>query len=340
MNGKNYLMSAAIAVIASGAMLLLPACAEDKASEQTASINQTTEVVTQAPTESATEEASAQPTETPKPDEDTVDVLTIKTDSYYGSGTHYFRGYDVNETVRFSTNEGLLNDTRTIEFAGKKYELKYTRTIEYIKLNDAIVDEYEIITDNAPKSSSDIDHVELLPDGTPFGILTKPIATININECKNGENVRKAVEEALKDEIDFSAFDECEIQEPDMQRLISSYTIAWYNKKGGILYQVASLRVDEEGKISSLWMQCNADLGLDNVPDNINLNNYTKAFDARLREAYGEKLVKYEINKDSARLVNINGSPCIDVEIAVDFYEDGTTDIVTDLVELAAVIKP
>ncbi|MBR5714133.1 MAG: hypothetical protein IKX58_05030, partial [Clostridia bacterium] len=86
MNGKNYLMSAAIAVIASGAMLLLPACAEDKVSEQTAAINQPTEVVTQAPTESATEEASAQPTETPKPDEDAVDVLTIKTDSYYGSG--------------------------------------------------------------------------------------------------------------------------------------------------------------------------------------------------------------------------------------------------------------
>ena len=339
MNKINIFSSAAIAAIASGAMLLLPACAEDKASEQTAAINQPTEVVTQAPTESLVEE-TAQPSETTEPNENTVDVLTIKTDSYYGSGTHYFRGYDINETVRFSTKKGANDDIRTIEFAGKKYELKYTRTIEYIKLNDAIVDEYEIITDNAPKSSSDIDHVELLPDGTPFGILTKPIATININECKNGEDVRKAVEEALKDEIDFSAFDECEIQEPDMQRLISSYTIAWYNKKGGILYQVASLRVDEEGKISSLWMQCNADLGLDNVPDNINLNNYTKAFDARLREAYGEKLVKYEINRDSARLVNINGSPCIDVEIAVDFYEDGYSDPITDLVELAAVIKP
>ena len=103
MNGKNYLMSAAIAVIASGAMLLLPACAEDKTSEQTASINQQTKAVTQAPTESLVEE-TAQPSETTEPNENTVDVLTIKTDSYYGSGTHYFRGYDVNETVRFSTN--------------------------------------------------------------------------------------------------------------------------------------------------------------------------------------------------------------------------------------------
>ncbi|MBR5718118.1 MAG: hypothetical protein IKX16_03765 [Clostridia bacterium] len=52
MNKINIFASAAIAVIASGAMLLLPACAEDKASEQTAAINQPTEVVTQAPTES------------------------------------------------------------------------------------------------------------------------------------------------------------------------------------------------------------------------------------------------------------------------------------------------
>ncbi|MBR5713719.1 MAG: hypothetical protein IKX58_02870, partial [Clostridia bacterium] len=274
MNKINIFASAAIAAIASGAMLLFPACAEDKASEQTAAINQPTEVVTQAPTESATEEASARPTETPEPDEDTVDVLTIKTDSYYGSGTHYFRGYDINETVRFSTKKGANDDIRTIEFAGKKYELKYTRTIEYIKLNDAIVDEYEIITDNAPKSSSDIDHVELLPDGTPFGILTKPIATININECKNGEDVRKVVEEALKDEIDFSAFDEYEILEPDMERLITYYSIAWYYKKGGITYQAASLMVDEEGVVSALWMQCNADLGLDNVPDNISVDDY------------------------------------------------------------------
>ena len=209
MNKINIFASAAIAAIASGAMLLLPACAEDKASEQTASINQQTEAVTQAPTESLVEE-TAQPSETTEPNENTVDVLTIKTDSYYGSGTHFFRGYDINETVCFSTNEGLLNDTKTIEFAGNKYELKYTRTIEYVLLN-TVVDEYEVITDNPPASASDIEHVELLPDGTPYAILTESVSKINMNDCKTGEDVRKAVELTLKDEIDFSAFDVCKI---------------------------------------------------------------------------------------------------------------------------------
>ena len=340
MNKINIFASAAIAAIASGAMLLLPACAEDKASEQTAAINQPTEVVTQAPTESATEEASTQPTETPEPDEDTVDVLTIKTDSYYGSGTHFFRGYDINETVRFSTNEGLLNDIRTIEFAGNKYELKYTRTIEYVLLN-TIVDEYEVITDNPPESAFDREHVELLPDGTPYAILTESVSKINMNDCKTGEDVRKAVELTLKDAIDFSAFDVCKIEDPIPEADYIYYRIFWYKSRSGLITNnYISVGVDPDGNVFALWMPSNVDLGLDNVPDNINLDDYTKAFDARLREAYGEKLVKYEINRDSARLTNINGSPCIDVEIAVDFYEDGYSDPITDLVELAAVIKP
>ena len=337
MNGKNYLMSAAIAVIASGAMLLLPACAEDKASEQTAAINQPTEVVTQAPTESLVEE-TAQPSETTEPNENTVDVLTIKTDSYYGSGTHFFRGYDVNETVRFSTKKGANDDIKTIEFAGNKYELKYTRTIEYVLLN-TVVDEYEVINDI---ESDGTNCIELLPDGTPYAILTiKPITKININECKNGEDVRNAVEELLKDEIDFSSFDTYKVKDPDDEAGVAYYFIYWYNKKGNILTKnKTSVMVSKEGEVYNLWMGCNADLGLDNVPDNISVDDYTKAFDERIREAYGEKLVKYEINRDSARLVNINGSPCIDVEIAVDFYEDGYSNPITDLVELAAVIKP
>ena len=339
MNKINIFASAAIAVIASGAMLLLPACAEDKASEQTAAINQPTEVVTQAPTESLVEE-TAQPSETTEPNENTVDVLTIKTDSYYGSGTHFFRGYDINETVRFSTKKDAPDNTRTIEFAGNKYELKYTRTIEYVLLN-TVVDEYEVITDNPPENSSDIEHVELLPDGTPYAILTESVSKINMNDCKTGEDVRKAVELTLKDEIDFSAFDVCKIEDPIPEADYIFYRIFWYKEKGGILTNnYISASVDPDGNVFALWMPNRLDLGLDNVPDNINLNDYTKAFDERLREAYGEKLVKYEINRDSARLTNINGSPCIDVEIAVDFYEDGYSDPITDLVELAAVIKP
>ncbi len=339
MNKINIFASAAIAAIASGAMLLLPACAEDKASEQTASINQPTEVVTQAPTESLVEE-TAQPSETTEPNENTVDVLTIKTDSYYGSGTHFFRGYDINETVRFSTKKDAPDNTRTIEFAGNKYELKYTQTIEYVLLN-TVVDEYEVITDNPPASASDREHVELLPDGTPYAILTESVSKINMNDCKTGEDVRKAVELTLKDEIDFSAFDVCKTEDPIPEADYIYYRIFWYKSISGILTNnYISVSVDPDGNVFALWMPSNADLGLDNVPDNINLNDYTKAFDARLREAYGEKLVKYEINRDSARLTNINGSPCIDVEIAVDFYEDGYSDPITDLVELAAVIKP
>ncbi|MBR3459976.1 MAG: hypothetical protein IKH21_04185 [Clostridia bacterium] len=332
MNGKNYLMSAAIAVIASGAMLLLPACAEDKASEQTASINQQTEAVTQAPTESVLEE-TVQPSETAEPD-DNVDALNNV--EMYSCGE-----VKTNESVRFSTNEGLLNDTKTIEFAGNKYELKYTRTIEYVLLN-TVVDEYEIEVNNVfPVYVSDMGHVELLPDGTPYAIRTKSAGKINVKNCQNGEDVRKAVEEVFKDEIDFSAFNVCKIEGPSPELDHIFYRIIWYKEISGILTNsYVSVSLDHDGNVRDLWMTNNVDLGLDNVPDNISVDDYTDAFEAKIKEFFGEYLIEFKIDKDSARLTNIKGSPCIDVEYIVKVGGEGFIDPLFDSVDMVAVIKP
>lgn len=81
-------------------------------------------------------------------------------------------------------------------------------------------------------------------------------------------------------------------------------------------------------------------MDINDVPDDISVDDYTKAFNAKLREAYGEKLVKYEIDRDSARLANIQGSPCIDVEYIVKVGGEGFIDPLFDSVDMVAVIKP
>ena len=329
MNKINIFASAAIAAIASVAMLLLPACAEDKASEQTAAINQPTEFVTQAPTESATEEASAQPTETVESDVN-MEVLTIGLGTYNESST--VKSSDIRDKIIKQVNEKKVGNKKTIEFAGHKFELVYKQTRTQV-VGNFTPDDYMVVKDGMAVEDTS---VRLLPDGSIESLLIYPIMTFDIGENTNGYEIRAIIEETLKDEVDFDKFEYCDITEDS-----GTYYFSWQNKKGGInMDGSVFVSVDSDGACDLIMLKYKVDLGLDAVPDDISLDDYTGAIEAKLKEMYGDTLVDYEINRDSAHLTNINGSPCIDVDVSVRFYlEEGDTEPVTDLVEMAAVIK-
>ena len=283
--------------------------------------------------ETESREANAsEPAETQAQPLKAVSVLDIETSGSYdgGFGGHVF---DVTRLVEKSFDGKKANDTKTVEFAGQSYELKYEMTYTY-KLGNYSTDLYKIV-------GSDDDYFMFTPEGAVQRVVKKEMdaARTQIDVHADGETARAAVEDALKDEIDFAGFEYCDIIESKLAGPdgFSTYTFIWYNRKGDIMTaEKAKAVLRQDGGIGSVVLP--DDRGLDSVPDDISINDYIPAIEEKLQKIYGEKLAGYTFLFEP-ELTNIGGTPCIYCELDVEYYEDDEhTDKSGEICDLAVML--
>lgn len=276
-------------------------------------------------------EAVAEPTESPS-----SRVLLINNGTY--GDAYFYKNYDVSETVIEYADESKAGLEKTVEFLGKRYELVYNSTVTYVVGNitgDVYYikgGEYELYG-NVHQSK-----VVLLPDDTLVMFLAPTPLSVDLNECKNMEDVRIAAEEALSGEIDFGELEISHAWE-DTSSSISEYFFEYHRSLSNGIWKDGLVRIYiVDGNIRHLRMLNRADYGLDDVSDDLNWEDYIPAIEEKLNELFGESLEDYEIDRDKIILTNIGGSPCIDFTLHVD-VTGSVGGFVGGQCELAVVIE-
>ena len=218
---------------------------------------------------------------------------------------------DIRETTAVSFDAAKQNSTKTVEFMGRQYETVYKQTIKYL-FGNTTVDRFSVI-------GRESDSFLLLPDGTIYAALVSPAATLDIDEYANKETVRAAVEAALKDTIDFTAFEFCDVEGSveDTTDGFGTYRLMWYNKKYGFMTgETVQVSVRQNGEVGSVWMKNTVDLGLDALTDSFSIEDYSGMIEEELRTIYGDAMTGYEVMW--ASLTNYEGKPCLDCTIGVN----------------------
>ncbi|MBO4849176.1 MAG: hypothetical protein J5586_08515 [Clostridia bacterium] len=218
---------------------------------------------------------------------------------------------DIRETTAVSFDAAKQNSTKTVEFMGRQYEAEYKQTIKYL-FGNTTVDQFSVI-------GRESDSFLLLSDGTIYAALVSPAATLDIDEYANKETVRAAVEAALKDTIDFTAFEFCDVEGSveDTTDGFGTYRLMWYNKKYGFMTgETVQVSVRQNGEVGSVWMKNTVDLGLDALTDSFSIEDYSGMIEEELRTIYGDAMTGYEVMW--ASLTNYEGKPCLDCTIGVN----------------------
>ncbi|MBR4435452.1 MAG: hypothetical protein IKS90_05070 [Clostridia bacterium] len=271
------------------------------------------------------EAATIPPDPTIVPEEaSTTRVLTIGSGSH--RGMHLFQ-YDINNSFRETVDKELVGDKKTIEFAGKKFELVYRTTITApMTLGTAY--EYDIIG-----GRTGFEFARFLPDGTLIDLSTESfgLGTVSIPKNAKGEDVRDAVAEALKEEalksgIDFSDFEYCDIRLPEVYEdgTMSSYQFYWYNKLNGIkIYSGVMVFVDGYGKIESVSLGAGLGKYYSSVPNDVSIEKYVPDVEKKVREFFGHTLVDFKIWSDPRPMIAcLNGEPCLWYTVSVKYIHD------------------
>ena len=266
------------------------------------------------------EAATTPPDPTIVPEEKSTNrVLTIGSGTY--SGTHLFQ-YDVNDWYSVTVDKELVGDKKTIEFAGKKFELVYRETVTILMSLGTVYD-YEIIG-----GGTYLNRARFLPDGTLVSISAEALGlgTVSIPKNAKGEDVRDAVLKALKDEIDVSDFECCNITLPTVYEdgTLSSYDIVWYNQINGIeVSGGVSVSVEADGKITSVSMGNKLGNDYSGVPDDVSIEKYIPNIEKKVREVFGDALVDFEIyNSPRPYIVCVYGEPCLRYLVGVKYIHD------------------
>lgn len=247
-------------------------------------------------------------------------------------GSKHGLTYDHVQNLTQIPDESREGEKRTIEFAGREYELSFIRRVSFV-VGDYTVDEYEIVSDD-PALKDVRTLVRLLPDGSigQIALLYGTLASINIKKNKSEKKMAAAVAEALKSEIDVSGFEHFKVSKPDKEKRIYDYSVRWYNETNGLEHgDSVTVSLDPEGNIFRVLMKCNAVRGLDKAPE-LKLEDYLPAIEAKLAEIYGE-VKDYEFR--SELLTIVEGSPCIFCKGDVEFESEGGT--ATDLFQFAVI---
>ncbi|MBR0135034.1 MAG: hypothetical protein IJM18_02435 [Clostridia bacterium] len=257
-----------------------------------------------------------------------VRVLNI---DYGGSSGMYGRhGFDAEEGVIESYDESKAKEAKTLDFAGNHYELEYLNTY-YYTIGNYTVDYYSVKGHEY--------NAFLFPDGRLKTLVSDPIITIEIDPHAAPEEARRAVENALGDEIDFSLFEYCDVKQgakTDPDSGFFSYTILWYNKKGDIMTDgYVQIKVHQDGDISIVKLP--TDCKLDSVPDDIRFDDYVPAMEEKLDEIYGEELVSYDLTY--CMLTNYGGTPGIFCYLDV-YLNSGYDEPLSEICELVILPEP
>lgn len=234
--------------------------------------------------------------------------------------------YDIDENAVVSVDDTKKGNIKTIIFCNKQYELKYNETITYV-IGDITVDEYIVVGTNSQ------DKVLLLPDGEIYAVLASTVGQINIDRTADATTVRQAVEDYLKDELDFSTFESCDIScsLPDISEGFGLYSFVWYNKIGDVITDgTLNLCVKQSGEISAVWMKYRNKNGFENVPIDITIGDFHDEIKNKIKNIYGNNLIEY--NVISSVLTHYDGNIYLDCTISVKY--DNETENVSEACRL------
>ena len=247
-------------------------------------------------------------------------------------GSYHGLAYDYSSDRSAKEDESRTGETRTVEFAGKEYDIVYKETASFV-IGDYTVDRYGIVTDDSGTAQSGTD-VSLLPDGTlgSIWVFDGSLAQITPKDNMTHEEMLAAVADVLKDEVDFSRFEYSKVFDPDPENAQPDYTLVWYNETNGLEHDDSiGILMDVDGNICRVLVKNRMVLGLDEAPE-LKLDDYLPAIEAKLSEIYGE-VKSYSFR--STMLTVIEGSPCIFCKGDVEFAYNGETE--TDLFQFAVI---
>ena len=220
---------------------------------------------------------------------------------------------DIDDNPIVSINDVKKGDKKTITFGNIEYDLEYKETITYV-IGEVCVDEYVTIGNN------NSDKVLFLPDGEIYAMLVSSIGLIEIESTAEALSVRQAVEDYLKEELDFSSFEYCDVtcSLPDISDGFGLYTFVWYNKIGDIVTdQFLKLCVRQNGEIGPIWMKYRSKNSFENVSDSISIDDYRGKIRDKIKSIYGDDLIEYDVY--FTELTHYDGRPYLDCTIGVKY---------------------
>lgn len=274
-----------------------------------------------------TEAASAEPTSA-EPAKQTCIVHAFKFASSGITDPDPHFDYEAKET-RF-VDESKAGTEKTVEFHGRQFELTYEQTIVSV-IDDLTCDKYSV-------NGAEKEYVILLPDDSIYVLgmsIKRPIFELDVTGSDDPDAVRAIVEEALKDEIDFSRY--------DSQNLIrtchnedgtgsGSFDFGWFRQKGEYsTMDRVEVHVDMDGGVTGVRMFYRAFPGLD-APDDVNIRDYSDAIEQYLRGLYGENYLSYTVQH--VRWTTVEGKTGLYAQISVSRKDN------SDYVELFIEILP
>lgn len=239
-------------------------------------------------------------------------VLEVNAEFYDDDQHHH--SPDIKDEIISSVDDNKVGDRKTITFLGKQYDLVYKETMSYV-LSDTVADIYDV------ENQVDQSDILLLQDGTIYAILSLPIGWVNIDKKAEVEVARTAVEDYLKDEIDFDSFEYFEsfCSLPDTSNGFGMYSFLWYNKIGDIkTHNCISLCVHENGEINALKMHYRKGDDFSEVPQDIKIENYYDDIERKLKRIYGKDFTRFEVMNST--ITRYNGSNCINCTVGVHYY--------------------
>lgn len=322
---KSFFSTAAAAVLA-GLLTLGVGCTVHEAQNASDTVKQTPQAVVSQEPEITSEitPAAIPETEPPSlPELEDVKVYATAPDTWLltFSEDEILRNPESVQTVEASrAGEPLI-----FEFAGRKIQLSYDRTLlrgdassnvlKYTVLHDGIAAAEERSTDKAA----------FFEDGLlrSLSLHDNPIALETEGE-KDNASIRKAIEELLKDRVDFTQYEFCDIQDPSPDGGTTYTTFTWLNKKNGIpitTNQVGAW-VEADGTLFYLYIDDGYYDEIDpkELPDDLSVERYMPHFEKKLYELYGDGLADYELA--GAQISRINGSACLVVSFGIRTFGD------------------
>ena len=262
---------------------------------------------------------SAEPTEGAEPTEEpsrpACRVYTFKFDSNGIKDPDPHFDYDTKEI--HTVDESKVGQERTVELLGKQYRLTYMETIDSI-INDVLCDKYSV-------NGSEEDYALLLPDDSVYYFCMRSdncLSSIEADESMDEAAVCALVEDAFKNEFDFSRFGSKDVMRTGHRTDGSGFGkfyFGWYNEKGNYkTMDRLEIHVSSEGKITDIRAFFRAFSEI-SAPDNVAAEDYSAEISEKLGQYYGKDYIGHEIQH--ARWTRVEGRDGLLVQVGVELTD-------------------
>jgi hypothetical protein len=236
--------------------------------------------------------------------------------------------------TRDFADESKIGTKKTIKFAGKSFSLVYKSSIQNYSLNN-VYDVYDLVGyDHSDYEWDFKNRVSLRQDGSVVSFLTnssKPIVMLDIKWDDSEQTGRAAVEDALKNDIDFSRYECFETEDKYVSPDGYSYSFRWYNKKNGNETDDYCRVNVFEGGITHVGT-CYPSYDWDSITDEISFTDSLSAIEDKLREVYGESLLEHEII--GYTLSTFEGQPCFNCMFGIKYTEEGVKEPINEAIRV------